>query len=115
MSHSQLKQNSLCLHAIISTGCPLQDSLFTFRQNVLRSLEIFSTRPRSCGGAGWTRVAVAYLNMSDPQQTCPSNWTLNVVRGCGVDLTLKFCFLLPQLPIHLLHYIGSKADDRNEL
>ena len=40
-------------------------------------------RPCSCGGAGWRRVA--YLNMSDPRQTCPSNWTLNTspVRGCG--------------------------------
>ena len=40
--------------------------------------------PCSCGGAGgWTRVA--YLNMSDPNQQCPSNWTLTTtpVRGCG--------------------------------
>ena len=49
--------------------------------------ENFLPRQCSCGGAGWTRVA--YLNMSDTQQTCPSNWTLNTspVRGCGRSST----------------------------
>ena len=40
--------------------------------------------PCSCEGAGgWTRVA--YLNMSDPNQQCPSKWKLTTtpVRGCG--------------------------------
>ena len=39
--------------------------------------------PCSCGGSGsWTRVA--FLNMSDPTQQCPSNWALSrQVRGCG--------------------------------
>ena len=39
--------------------------------------------PCSCGESGsWTRAA--FLNMSDPTQQCPSNWTLsNQVRGCG--------------------------------
>ena len=40
--------------------------------------------PCSCGGAGdWTRAV--YLNMSDPNQECPSNWTLiaTPIRGCG--------------------------------
>ena len=44
--------------------------------------------PCSCGGAGgWTRVA--YLNMSDPNQQCPSNWNLTTtpVRGCGRSST----------------------------
>ena len=37
----------------------------------------------SCGGEGWTRAV--YLNMSDPNQQCPSNWALitTPVRGCG--------------------------------
>ena len=40
-------------------------------------------RPCSCGGEGWTRAA--YLNMSDPNQQCPSNWRLitTPIRGCG--------------------------------
>ena len=40
--------------------------------------------PCSCGrGSPWTRVA--FLNMSDPNQQCPSNWTLKTtgIRGCG--------------------------------
>ena len=46
--------------------------------------EQYSAPPCSCGGdGGWTRVA--YLNMSDPNQQCPSNWNLTTspVRGCG--------------------------------
>ena len=81
--HSQ-QQDSLRLPAIVSTGCPLQESLSTLHQSVLHSLdEASSLRPCSCGGVGWTRVT--YLDMSDSQQTCPSNWTLNTspVRGCG--------------------------------
>ena len=36
-----------------------------------------------CGGSGWVRVA--YLNMSDPSQSCPSAWRLFTApqRGCG--------------------------------
>ena len=44
--------------------------------------------PCSCGGTGgWTRVA--YLNMSDPDQQCPSNWNLitTPIRGCGRSST----------------------------
>ena len=40
--------------------------------------------PCFCGGAGdWTRAV--YLNMSDPNQQCPSNRTLvtTSIRGCG--------------------------------
>ena len=40
--------------------------------------------PCSCGGAGgWTRAV--YLNMSDFNQQCPSNWNLTTtpIRGCG--------------------------------
>ena len=42
-----------------------------------------------CGGAAgeWTRTA--YLNMSDPGQQCPPNWTLitSPVRACGRSTT----------------------------
>ena len=36
-----------------------------------------------CGGPGWKRIA--YLNMSDPTQTCPSAWELITTprRSCG--------------------------------
>lgn len=36
-----------------------------------------------CGGSGWRRIA--YLNMTDPIQTCPQNWNLitSPRRSCG--------------------------------
>ena len=41
------------------------------------------TRPCSCGGPGWRRAA--YLNMSDPTQTCPPAWELITTprRSCA--------------------------------
>ena len=43
----------------------------------------FIGRPCSCGGPEWTRAV--YLKMSDPSQSCTSNWTLvnSPIRGCG--------------------------------
>ena len=38
----------------------------------------------SCGGYGWKRVA--FLNMTDPDQTCPTAWRLyeqDSIRACG--------------------------------
>ena len=68
-----------------STGqsCPSQDAINTEHRRVRDILEESSVLPCSCGGDGWTRVA--YLNMSDPNQQCPSNWNLTTspVRGCG--------------------------------
>ena len=39
--------------------------------------------------SGWTRVA--FLNMSDPNQVCPSNWTTigSPVRTCGMGQTSR--------------------------
>ena len=88
-SYSQQQNSPTVVPAVVSSNCSLQDNIYSVRRTIQISLEEkysnqnYSTRPCSCGGAGWTRVA--YLNMSDPQQTCPSNWTLNTspVRGCG--------------------------------
>ena len=71
----------------ISSGqtCPSQDAINAANSKVRDILEdSFAAPPCSCGGdGGWTRVA--YLNMSDPNQQCPSNWTLTTspIRGCG--------------------------------
>ena len=49
--------------------------LSNYIQNYLDSVTV-STLPtnQSCGGsAGWTRIT--YLNMTDPEQSCPSPWT----------------------------------------
>ena len=48
--------------------------------------------PCACGGPGeWTRIA--HLNMSDPSQQCPTNWSLftTPVRGCGRQTTPRGC------------------------
>ena len=71
----------------ISSGqtCPSQDAIDDNHRRVRDILEEqYSAPPCTCGGdGGWTRVA--YLNMSDPNQQCPSNWNLTTspVRGCG--------------------------------
>ena len=46
--------------------------------------------PQSCGTEIWWRVA--YLNMSDPSQQCPSAWreyNSNGVRACGRPATSR--------------------------
>ena len=62
--------------------CPLPNNSAQ-RELVRKTLQSYHP-PCSCGGAGdWTRAV--YLNMSDPNQQCPSNWTLvtTPIRGCG--------------------------------
>ena len=89
-SYSQQQNSPAILPAVISKNCSLQNNIYSVRRTIQISLEEkYSTRPCACGGTGWTRVA--YLNMSDPGQTCPSNWTLNTspVRGCGRTSTLR--------------------------
>ena len=67
-----------------SSTCPLLN-ISVQRELVRKTLQ--SDDPDdsscSCGGKGWTRAA--YLNMSDLNQQCPSNWTLitTPIRGCG--------------------------------
>ena len=66
--------------------CPSQDTINGERSRIRETIMKYYDKspPCSCGGAGsWTRVA--HLNMSDPNQQCPSNWSLTTtpVRGCG--------------------------------
>ena len=59
--------------------CPSTEKL---REKIREDVNLFLnssvapilTRPCSCGGPGWRRAA--YLNMSDPTQTCPPAWEL---------------------------------------
>ena len=70
-----------------SSTCPLLNKSAQ-RELVRKTLQSYDPDdpdgpPCSCGGAGgWTRAV--YLNMSDPNQQCPSNWTLTTTptRGC---------------------------------
>ena len=47
------------------------------------SLNQMSTSPGSCNGTGWTRVA--FLNMTDTAELCPSTLSRisSPIRGCG--------------------------------
>ena len=52
--------------------------------NKLSPLYFLNITVPACGGPGqWTRIA--HLDMSDPSQQCPSNWSLitTTVKGCG--------------------------------
>ena len=84
-SYSQQQQNFPALFpANVLDNCSLQDNINTLRRSIQNNLDkILNTKPCFCGSAGWTRVA--YLNMSNPRQTCPSNWAFKTspIRGCG--------------------------------
>ena len=58
------------------------DTRSLLRESVVPLLQANST-DHPCGGSGWRRVA--YLNMSDPSQQCPSVWREYTTphRTCG--------------------------------
>ena len=61
--------------------CSSQAQIDYLRQKTIEIIENRYGNP--CGGVGWTRAV--YLDMSDPSEQCPLNWTLvnSPVRGCG--------------------------------
>ena len=72
-----------------SRSCPSQQQRVSARQalkeSVVNALSLESPHP--CGAGEWIRIA--YLNMTDPSQSCPSRWreyTNNGVRVCGRPL-----------------------------
>ena len=57
-------------------------------QALLQKFVVPDAPPCQCDGGGdkvWTRIA--YVNMSDPFQQCPINWTMTTapIRGCGLS------------------------------
>ena len=69
-----------------SEQCVSQQAAATVLENFRRNLnEVIKCHIHECGDqdSSWTRVA--YLNMTDSSQTCPSAWaTINTtVRACG--------------------------------
>ncbi len=72
-------------------GCPTQqirnDRLSSIRNKINDHLDstVIPHLSCPCGGAGeWSKIAS--LDMTDPNQQCTSNWTLNTfsgIRGCG--------------------------------
>ena len=66
--------------------CPSEQQRDSSRQELKESIaSTLGLQPlHQCGAGEWIRVA--YLNMKDPLQTCPSAWrenTTNGVRVCG--------------------------------
>ena len=88
---AQLQKEPTTIAPVIINGsnirsCPSQQQREGARQQikhaVANALGLGSTF--QCGGGQWTRVA--YLNMSDPTQSCPTAWRYrltNGVRACG--------------------------------
>ena len=71
------------IHGTVGT-CASQHLRDLARQNLSQSVDNIIVDIPPCSLGQWTRVA--YLNMSDPVQQCPSSWRLysaNGVRTCG--------------------------------
>ena len=77
-----------------SDTCPSQSSIDAqlnatkaqIRQAITNTVNLIldgNFSPGSCNGTGWTRVAL--LNMTDPDEVCPSSLSMltSPVRGCG--------------------------------
>ena len=103
--HCCTSQQNSALPAIVSPAvvdgtasgvCPSAEVMNTLRnttkqeiKDLLRNtvnpkLDCINGPPCSCGNRGeWTRIA--FLNMTDPSQQCPTNWGLitSPVRACG--------------------------------
>ena len=82
----------LLLNALIPSSCaalpPSSSSGYYWIQPSIGSppVQVYCDFNRQCGCGGssaWTRVA--FLNISDPNEVCPSNWTTytSPVRACG--------------------------------
>ena len=69
---------------VMSINSELEQNILT---NITKQLKKTSESSQEalgpCGGEGWTRVA--YLDMTDPNTTCPSGWQLtgHSKRTCG--------------------------------
>ena len=73
-----------------NSSCPSAD-MDVIRKNmssdlvdILLEIAASKTNIPACGGSGWRRVA--FLNMTDPDQTCPTAWRLyeqDSTRACG--------------------------------
>ena len=89
----------LLLNALIPSSCaalpPTSSSGYYWIQPSIGSppMQVYCDFNRQCGCGGsspWTRVA--FLNMSDPNEVCPSNWTTytSPLRACGTGDSAGF-------------------------
>lgn len=67
-----------------NSTCPTGDVMDGIRADISNKISDVLASKAACGGEGWRRVV--FLNMSDPSQTCPSQWRLyeqSSLRLCG--------------------------------
>ena len=72
----------------IDTGnnstCPSDGDMNAIRSDLVDTVSDILTEKLACGGSGWRRIA--YLNMTEPNKTCPDPWRLyeqDSLRLCG--------------------------------
>ena len=78
-------------------ACPADEVLAARREAIKEEItpilnDLVSQPPCACGGPGqWSRIA--FFNMSDPSQQCPSSWNLftSPVRGCVSSVSDPSC------------------------
>ena len=90
LSYSLLGRDSInpassCSQILLNPSSP--SGHYWIRSSNGSAVHVYCDFNRQCGcdgPSGWTRVA--FLNMSDPNQVCPSNWTTiaSPVRTCGM-------------------------------
>ena len=74
-------------------ACPADEVLAAQREAIKEEItpilnDLIYQPPCACGGPGqWSRIA--FFNMSDPSQQCPSSWNLftSPVKGCVSSVT----------------------------
>ena len=74
----------MALRELVHLSIYMRDLVRQNLSQTIRNIMEDSSFTHPCGVGLWTRVA--YLNMSDPVQQCPSSWRLysaNGVRACG--------------------------------
>ena len=81
---------SSCSQILLNPSSP--SGHYWIRSSNGSAVRVYCDFNRQCGcdgPSGWTRVA--FLNMSDPNQVCPSNWTYisSPVRTCGKGQTSR--------------------------
>ena len=72
------------VHGDGSSSCPSEQQRASSRQKIKESVTstLGLQPPHQCGARMWTRIA--YLNMTDPLQSCPSTWRENTTNGVRV-------------------------------
>ena len=72
---------------------------YTIIDGTGQACHVYCEMGQVCGSSGWTRMA--YLNMSDPTEECPSGFRLysqNGVRACGRPVTSEGSYQSVRFP-----------------